>query len=75
MAMHDWNGNGNRNDRADHYIEYQVYKDSADRTGKNSDSGRGFLIACIIAGVASLFFPGLGVLILLGYGLLKFLGM
>ncbi|MBQ6994394.1 MAG: hypothetical protein IJN64_07920 [Lachnospiraceae bacterium] len=27
MAMYDWNGNGNKNDMADNYIEYQIYKD------------------------------------------------
>ena len=25
MAMYDWNGNGNRNDMADNFIEYQIY--------------------------------------------------
>lgn len=27
MAMYDWNGNGNRSDMADNFIEYQIYKD------------------------------------------------
>ena len=26
MAMYDWNGNGNRNDTTDNFIEYQSQK-------------------------------------------------
>ncbi|NLG05660.1 MAG: GNAT family N-acetyltransferase [Clostridia bacterium] len=46
MAMYDWNGNGNRNDMADNFIEYQIYKDctsnnSTPRSSANS-SGSSF---------------------------------
>ncbi len=78
MAMYDWNGNGKK-DMGDNYMEYQIYKDS---TSKNSaprrstnSSGMSFLIAVVIALLAEAFCGGLGVLIMLGYGLLKFLGM
>lgn len=33
MAMHDWNHNG-KNDMADNFIEYQIYKDV---TGQNDE--------------------------------------
>lgn len=79
MAMYDWNGNGNRNDMADNFIEYQIYKDctsnsSTPRSSSNSSAG-GFWIVFIIAAIVSAFSEGLGVLILLGYGFLKLLGM
>ena len=34
MAMYDWNHNG-KNDMADNFIEYQIYKDV---TGQNNES-------------------------------------
>ena len=79
MAMNDWNGNGTKNDMADKFIEYQIYKDCTNNnnTHQNSTSTSGssfwivFIIACIVDG----FCKGLGVLILLGYGYLKLLGM
>ena len=79
MAMYDWNGNGNRNDMADNFIEYQIYKDctnnsSTPRSSTNS-SGSSFWIVFIIACIVDAFCGGLGILIMLGYGLLKFLGM
>lgn len=79
MAMYDWNGNGNRNDMADNFIEYQIYKDctsnnSTPRKSTNT-SGSGFWIVFIIAYIVSAFSEGLGVLILIGYGLLKLMGM
>ena len=79
MAMYDWNGNGNKNDMTDNYIEYQIYKDctsnnSTPRSSTNS-SGSSFWIVFIIACIVDGFCKGLGVLIMLGYGLLKFLGM
>ena len=79
MAMYDWNGNGNRNDMADNFIEYQIYEDctksySTPRSSTNS-SGSGFWIVFIIACIVDAFCGGLGVLIMLGYGLLKLLGM
>ena len=79
MAMHDWNGNGNKNDMTDHFIEYQIYKDctrnnSMPRNSTNI-SGSVFLIVFIIACIVSVFSEGLGILIILGYGLLKLLGM
>ena len=79
MAMYDWNGNGNKNDKVDNFIEYQVYKDctsnnSTPRNSTNSSAG-GFWIVFIIAAIVSAFSEGLGVLILLGYGFLKLMGM
>ena len=79
MAMYDWNGNGNKNDMVDNYIEYQIYKDCTENnsTPKRSinTSAGGFWIVFIIAMIASAFSEGLGVLILLGYGFLKLMGM
>lgn len=79
MAMYDWNGNGNRNDLADNFIEYQIYKDctsnsSTPRSSSNSSAG-GFWIVFIIAVIVSAFSEGFGILILLGYGFLKLVGM
>ena len=79
MAMYDWNGNGNRNDMTDNFIEYQIYEDctsnnSTPRSSTNT-SGSGFWIVLIIACIVSAFSEGLGVLILIGYGLLKIMGM
>ena len=79
MAMYDWNGNGNRNDMADNFIEYQIYKDctSNNSTPRSSadSSGSSFWIVFIIACIVDAFCGGLGVLIMLGYGFLKLLGM
>ena len=81
MAMYDWNGNGNRNDMTDNFIEYQIYKDctinnSTPRNSTNTNtSGSGFWIVLIIACIVSAFSEGLGVLILIVYGLLKIMGM
>ena len=79
MAIYDWNGNGNRNDMADNFIEYQIYKDcrsnnSTPRSSTNS-SGSSFWIVFIIACIVDAFCGGLGVLIMLGYGFLKLLGI
>ena len=35
MAMFDWNGNGNNNDVADNFIEYQIYQEIS---GENEQS-------------------------------------
>lgn len=77
MAMYDWNGNGKKNDMADNYIEYQIYKDCTrnNSTPRTNISGSGFWIVFIIACIVSAFSEGFGVLIILGYGLLKLLGM
>ena len=79
MAMYDWNGNGNKSDMADNFIEYQIYKDctSGSHTPRtsNSTSGMGFWIVFIIACVVDALCGGLGVLIMLVYGVLKLLGM
>ena len=79
MAMYDWNGNGNRNDMADNFIEYQIYKDctSNNSTPRSSadSSGISFWIVFIIACIVDAFCGGLGVLIMLGYGFLKLLGI
>ena len=79
MAMYDWNGNGNRNDMTDNFIEYQIYKDctsnnSTPRSSTNT-SGSVFWIVFIIACIVSTFSESLGVPILIGYGLLKLMGM
>ena len=79
MAMYDWNGNSNRSDMADNFIEYQIYKDctSNSQTPRQTTnaSGGSFWIVFIIACIVSAFSEGLGVLILIGYGLLKLMGM
>lgn len=79
MAMYDWNGNGNRNDMVDNYIEYRIYKDFTDNNKlpkrAESSSASGFWIVFLIALFVSVFNEGLGVLILVGYGWLKFMGM
>ena len=79
MAMYDWNGNGNKNDMADNFIEYQIYKDctSNNNTPRRSSntSGSSFWIVFIIACIVSIFSEGFGVLIMLGYGFIKLLGM
>ena len=79
MAMYDWNGNRNRNDMVDNFIEYQIYKDctsnnSTPRSSTNSSAG-GFWIVFIIAAIVGAFNEILGALILLGYGWLKLMGM
>ncbi|MDE6748568.1 MAG: hypothetical protein K2K21_05825 [Lachnospiraceae bacterium] len=79
MAMYDWNGNGNKNDMADNFIEYQIYKNCTDnnstpRISSNSLAGS-FWIVFIIAVIVGAFNEILGVLILLGYGWLKLMGM
>lgn len=79
MAMYDWNGNGNRSDMADSFIEYQIYKECTSNSptprptmnASGSSFGIVFIIACIVDACCG----GLGVLIMLGYGLLKLLGM
>ena len=56
MAMYDWNGNGNKNDMTDNFIEYQIYKDctSNNSTPRSSTNSSGssfwivFIIACIV---------------------------
>lgn len=79
MAMYDWDGNGNKNDFTDNFIEYQIYQDcknnnSTPKSSSGSSAG-GFWIVFIIAAIVSVFSEGLGVLILLGYGFLKLVGM
>lgn len=79
MAMDDWNGNGNKNDVADNFMEYQIYKDcinnnSTPRRNTNT-SGSSFGIVIMVACVVEVFCGGFGALIILGYGLLKLLGM
>ena len=80
MAMHDWNHDGKK-DMVDNFIEYQIYKDctstsnnSTPRSSTNS-SGSSFWIVFIIACIVDAFCGGLGVLIMLGYGFLKLMGM
>lgn len=58
MAMYDWNHNG-KNDMADNFIEYQIYKDV---TGQNNESsytpsrGNGMsTFGAIISVIAGLF--------------------
>lgn len=58
MATHDWNHNG-KNDMADNFIEYQIYKDV---TGQNNESsytpsrGNGMsTFGAIISVIAGLF--------------------
>ena len=79
MAMYDWNGNGNKSDFTDNFIEYQIYQECTNNnsTPKSStgSSAGGFWIVLIIAAIVSVFSEGLGVLILLGYGFLKLMGM
>ena len=78
MALHDWNHDGKK-DWQDNFIEYQIYKDctsnnSTPRSSTNT-SGSVFWIVFIIACIVSTFSEGLGVPILIGYGLLKLMGM
>ena len=79
MAMYDWNGNGNKSDFTDNFIEYQIYQECTNNnsTPKSStgSSAGGFWIVLIIVAIVSAFSEGLGVLILLGYGFLKLMGM
>ena len=79
MAMYDWNDNGNKSDFTDNFIEYQIYQEctnnnSTPKSSSGSSAG-GFWIVFIIAAIVSVFSEGLGVLILLGYGFLKLVGM
>lgn len=81
MAMYDWNGNGNKNDMVDNFIDYQIYKDCTQNnstlrnTTNSSSTASGFWIVLIIAAIVSAFSEGFGVLILLAYGFLKIMGM
>ena len=81
MAMYDWNGNENKNDMVDNFIDYQIYKDCTQNSGTSrststsSSPASGFWIVFIIAAIVSAFSEGFGVLILLVYGLLKIMGM
>ena len=79
MAMYDWNGNGNKSDFTDNFIEYQIYQECTNNnsTPKSStgSSAGGFWRVLIIAAIVSAFSEGLGVLILLGYGFLKLMRM
>lgn len=68
MAMRDWNGNGNKNDVADNFMEYQIYKDcinnnSTPRRNTNT-SGSSFGIVFMIACVVEVFCGGFGALII-----------
>lgn len=79
MAMYDWNGNGNKNDVTDNFIEYQIYKDctsknSTLRSSSKTSSG-GFWMVFIISLIAEVACGGMGVLIFLGYLFLKMMGM
>jgi len=79
MALFDWNGNGNKNDMVDNYIEYQVFTNLASENNtprtSNNTSGTSYWIVFIIACVVSAFSEGLGALIFVGYLVLKWLGM
>lgn len=79
MALFDWNGNGNKNDMVDNFIEYQIFTNLASENNtprtSNNTSGVGFWIVFSIACVADALCGGLGVLIMLVYGVLKLLGM
>lgn len=78
MAMFDWNGNGNKNDMVDNYIEYQIFTNLAsdDHTPRttNNKFGINYWIVFIIACVVSAFSEGLGALIFAVYLVLKWLG-
>ena len=79
MAMHDWNGNVNKNDIFDNFTEFQIYQNctkgnNVSRSASNS-SGGGFWTVFIIACIASAFSEIFGVLIIIGYGWLKLMGM
>lgn len=78
MAMYDWNGNGDRNDMVDNFVEYQIFMDSAGDTGIPSSTntwGSGFWLVFVIAGIVAAFNELLGALILLGYIFMKSMGM
>lgn len=79
MALFDWNGNGNKNDMVDNYIEYQIFTNLASENNtprtSNNTSGINYWIVFIIACVVSAFSEGLGALIMVGYLVLKWLGM
>lgn len=79
MAMYDWNGNGNKSEFTDNFIEYQIYQECTNNNStpksSTSSSAGGFWIVLIVAAIVSAFSEGLGVLILLGYGFLKLIGM
>ena len=81
MAMYDWNGNGDKNDSFDNFMDYQICGDSTRNSNasghkSNDASSKGGLwIFLIIVVVASLINQGLGVLLLLVYGWLKLMGM
>ena len=58
MAMYDWNHNG-KNDMADNFIEYQIYKDVTGQKGESSytpSRGNGMsTFGAIISVIAGLF--------------------
>ena len=64
MALYDWNRDG-KNDCADNFIEYQVYKDCTSKDSFNSSTSPDWWIMvglAIIMGVC----PPLGAIIVLG---------
>ena len=79
MALFDWNGNGNKNDMVDNFIEFQIFtnyisENNTPRTSNNTSGisfWRAFIIACLVATVSEV----LGGLIMVGYLVLKWLGM
>ena len=78
MAMYDWNGNGDRNDMVDNFVEYQIFMDCTSDPGISSSTntwGSGFLLVFVIACIVAAFNKLFGVLILIGYLFFKSMGM
>ena len=68
MAMYDWNGNGKRNDMADNFIEYQIYKQSTSNSNYTPRNGGGIsTFGAIVATIGGLFLAA-AIVALLGGG-------
>ena len=71
--MNDWNGNG-RYDSSDSYLDYKGANSGGGRhSGSGGSGGGAFFLVFIIAAVVGAFNELLGVIILLGYLLYKWL--
>jgi len=66
MAFHDWNNDG-KNDFADDFIEYQIYKQSTNKNNYTPHGGGISTFGAIVATVGGLFL-GAGIIALLGGG-------